>query len=311
MLDYNAIIENAFNEEFEILKEIKFGLTCQTYLVRVKNNNYIFQIYTGKRLYQAKKKHNILNKINCEFIPKAIKVEENKEYSYLITEYFKGKSLHYYRHTNPEFSLKSITRQLAFVLGQVHSISDTDKFGWIDNNLIKPQNKLIDYVKCEYNRLSTNFENIDIEIKQSIFKKVNRAIEIIERKSDYALSPCLCWYDINPGNILINQEKGVYTFNALIDPGGARYGVPEWDLAFIKMQVCRSHEEFDDFLVKYIKINPQINIDMELLNALSIIVEFDVMSIELAEDVLILPIPYDTNFKNEIDFIHKSIISLC
>ena len=288
MLDYNAIIENAFNEEFEILKEIKFGLTCQTYLVRVKNNNYIFQIYTGKRLYQAKKKHNILNKINCEFIPKAIKVEENKE-----------------------FSLKSITRQLAFVLGQVHSISDTDKFGWIDNNLIKPQNKLIDYVKCEYNRLSTNFENIDIEIKQSIFKKVNRAIEIIERKSDYALSPCLCWYDINPGNILINQEKGVYTFNALIDPGGARYGVPEWDLAFIKMQVCRSHEEFDDFLVKYIKINPQINIDMELLNALSIIVEFDVMSIELAEDVLILPIPYDTNFKNEIDFIHKSIISLC
>ena len=36
MLNFNTIIENAFNEKFEILKEIKFGLTCQTYLVKVK-----------------------------------------------------------------------------------------------------------------------------------------------------------------------------------------------------------------------------------------------------------------------------------
>ena len=63
MLNFNTIIENAFNEKFEILKEIKFGLTCQTYLVKVKNNKYIFQIYTDKRLYQAKKKYNILNKM--------------------------------------------------------------------------------------------------------------------------------------------------------------------------------------------------------------------------------------------------------
>ena len=47
---------------------------------------------------------------------------------------------------------------------------------------------------------------------------------------------------------------------------------------------------------------------MELVNALSIIVEFDVMSIELVEDVLILPVPYDTNFMDEIEFIHGMII---
>ena len=47
---------------------------------------------------------------------------------------------------------------------------------------------------------------------------------------------------------------------------------------------------------------------MELVNALSIIVEFDVMSIELAEDVLILPVPYDTDFEDEIEFIHNRLI---
>ena len=47
---------------------------------------------------------------------------------------------------------------------------------------------------------------------------------------------------------------------------------------------------------------------MELVNALSIIVEFDVMSIELVEDVLILPVPYDTSFMDEIEFIHGMII---
>ena len=308
MLDFNTIIENAFNEKFEILKEIKFGLTCQTYLVNVKNNKYIFQIYTDKRLYQAKKKYNILNKIDSKFIPKAIKVEENEEYSYLITEYFEGKSLHYYRRTNLEFSLKNISNDLASVLGQIHNISDIDKFGWINDNYVNTQNSLVDYIKYEYNRLSINFEKLDEEIKHSILKKVKKAIEIIERKSEYIAKPVLCWYDTNPGNILINQKNGVYNLSALIDPGGARYGVPEWDIAFMKMQVCRSKDEFDDFFDKYIKLNSQIHIDIELVNALSIIVEFDVMSIELAEDALILPIPYDTNFRDEIEFIHEMII---
>lgn len=308
MLNFNTIIENAFNEKFEILKEIKFGLTCQTYLVKVKNNKYIFQIYTDKRLYQAKKKYNILNKIDSKFIPKAIKVEENEEYSYLITEYFEGKSLHYYRRTDPKFSLKNILNDLASVLGQIHNISDIDKFGWINDNYVNTQNSLADYIKYEFNRLSINFEELDEKVKQNIFKKVKKAIDIIERKSAYITKPVLCWYDINPGNILISQENGVYSLSALIDPGGARYGVPEWDIAFIKMQVCRSKDEFDDFFDKYIKLNPQIHIDMELVNALSIIVEFDVMSIELAEDVLILPVPYDTNFEDEIEFIHEMII---
>ena len=162
---------------------------------------------------------------------------------------------------------------MAFVLGQIHNISDIDKFGWINDNYVNTQNSLVDYIKNEFNRLSKNFEELDEKVKQNIFKKVKKAIEIIERKSGYISKPVLCWYDINPGNILISQENRVYNLSALIDPGGARYGVPEWDIAFMKMQVCRNKEEFDDFFDKYIKLNPQIHIDMELVNALSIIVD--------------------------------------
>lgn len=73
------------------------------------------------------------------------------------------------------------------------------------------------------------------------------------------------------------------------------------------MQICRNEEEYNDFLDKYRQVNPQIVIDTELVNALSVIVEFDVMSIEVSENVIILPIPYDTNFKYEIECIHEKI----
>ncbi len=133
--------------------------------------------------------------------------------------------------------------------------------------------------------------------------------EIIDDKSKNIAKSCLCWYDMNPGNILISKKEKTYQLEALIDPGGARYGIPEWDIAFIKMQVCRCKEEFDDFLKKYKQINSGISIDMELVNALSVIVEMDVISIEIAENAVILPIPYDTNFKNEIEIIHRELIS--
>lgn len=83
--------------------------------------------------------------------------------------------------------------------------------------------------------------------------------------------------------------------------------MPEWDIAFIKQQLCRSSEEFQDFLNKYKEINPEISIDLELVKALSVMVELDVMSIELTNNAIISPIPYDTNFKEEIPIVHSKI----
>ena len=138
-------------------------------------------------------------------------------------------------------------------------------------------------------------------------RKVNNAIEIISEKSANFKKSCLCWYDINPGNILITKQEKSYKLNALIDPGGARWGVPEWDIVFIKMQLCNTQEEFEYFLEKYKNENSQIKIDIELVNALAIIVEFDVMEIEFSKNIIISPIPFDTNFKREFEAIHKHI----
>lgn len=305
METFNMIIENAFIEKVEILKEVKCGLRCETYLVKVKNKKYIFQIYIGDTRYQAKKKYNILKKLNNKFIPKAIKVKENNEYSYLIIEYFEGQSLNYYRKTDTKFSLNDISSELVAILGQVHNISNENKFGWIDDKFIKYNIRFIDYINSEYNRLSINLQNIDLEIKDSILNKAKEAIEVIKNKSDSINKSCLCWYDMNPSNILIRKKENIYKLEGLIDPGGARYGIPEWDIAFVKMQLCTNKEEFDNFLSECQKTNSKIFIDIELIDALSVIVELDVISIELVNDVIILPIPYDTNFKSEIEIIHK------
>ncbi len=291
MINLNNIIETTFKEKVEILEEIKCGLRCETYLVKVRNEKYIFQIYIGSTSYQAKKKYNILNKCNSKFIPKAIKVEENREYSYLITEYIDGENLYYYRKTDYKFSLKNISNELAIVLGQVHNISYENKFGWIDNESVKGKDKLIDYIHLEYKRLSINLENIDLDIRESILNKVKKAMAIIRDKTENINKSCLCWYDMNPGNVLIREQDQEYKLKALIDPGGARYGVPEWDIAFIKMQLCMNKEEFDDFLAKYQKANPERIIDIELVEPMAVMGELDVISIEIEEDVIILPIP--------------------
>lgn len=307
MVDFNKVFENAFKDKYEILKEIKCGLRCGTYLVKVRNKKYIFQIYLEDSIFQAKKKYNILNKFNSKFIPKAVKVEENQEYSYLITEYKEGASFRYCKKTDAKFSFSYISSELANVLGQIHSISNEKQFGWIDDKDIANHNKFIDYISSEYNRLSINLRQIDSRISNSILNKVKANIEIIKNKSKHITKSCLCWYDINPGNILIIKKGELYRLNALIDPGGARYGIPEWDIAFIKMQLCANKEEFNDFLTKYKKENPEITIDIEIVNALSVIVELDVISMEIEVNAIISQIPYDTSFRSEREKIHKKI----
>lgn len=306
MIDFYKIIKNAFGGKVEILKEINGGLRCETYLVKSKGEKYIFQIYIDKAIYQAKKKYDILNKINNKFIPKAIKAEEHKEYSYLITEYLEGETLHYHRIISKNIPLAHVFNELAKVLVYIHNIK-CDKFGWIDNHSINAKDRFIDYIDSEYNRLINCLNLVNLKTKDSILFKVNNAIDIIKTKTENIHKSSLCWYDMNPGNILIKSVKGDYRLSALIDPGGARLGIPEWDIAFIKMQVCTTQIEFDLFMKEYNNVNADKVIDMELVNALSVIVELDTIYIEIMERVIIQPIPYDTNFKTEIETIHKGI----
>ncbi len=108
----------------------------------------------------------------------------------------------------------------------------------------------------------------------------------------------ICWYDINSNNILVNDKSEITGF---LDPGGARFAPKEWDLAFVKMDLCRNEKEFKFFLDKYMQNN---NVDINLLNLLSVIVEIDDIAFQL-ETRTKLPIAFDSNFKSILKIIQN------
>ena len=130
----------------------------------------------------------------------------------------------------------------------------------------------------------------EIKIKQ------NEVLDYVSFKKH--IKPQLIWYDLNPENIIINNHK----LSAIIDPGGAKYSVKELDLAFLKMEVCKSEEEFQSLLQEYKKLDNSV--DEKLINAMCILVELDDIMLRLQERIYI-PIPYCSNFKNIINRIQK------
>lgn len=117
------------------------------------------------------------------------------------------------------------------------------------------------------------------------------------KKLDSKLHPQLLWFDLNPNNILLKKYNGKYKLSAIIDVGGAKYGIKEWDLAFLKMEVCSNDEEFLSIISEYIKYDNSVN--LKLVDYLTVFIELDDMIIRIL-DKEVLPIPYSSNFENII-----------
>lgn len=297
-MEIDSILKETFGFSCKIIKKIQTGLRCQTYIVEVSEKKYIFQIYLENTIYQAKKKYDLLKLFDLNEIPKAYKYYECNDFAYLVTEFKEGTNLNEIRKDN-NFNFKDVSKEISNVLYKIHSVKN-NVFGWITNNTIFKNDKLINYINFEYNRLAANLDSLDEQLKNNILTKAQKAIKIIEKRSNNIKESCLCWYDINPDNILI-EKKDKYCLGAILDPGGARYGIPEWDLAFIKMEVCKNEEEFNLILRNYLEYS-KCKIDTELLNALTVIVELDDMAIRII-DKINLPIPYASSFKEEINLI--------
>ena len=302
-MDIGCVLKDIFEEECKVLKQLQAGLRCKTYLIENKGNKYIFQIYKDNTIYQAEKKYKILNMFDEKYIPKAYKYGVYDTYSYLVTEYKNGDSVNNIYSNNEKFSLTEISDELAYTLFKIHSIKKENVFGWITDKDIIENKKLSDYINSEYERLLGNLYNIEDSIKCNILNKAKQSIKIIEEKSKDKRTSCLCWYDINPDNILVSKKDNRYNLEGVIDPGGARFGIEEWDLAFIKMELCKNKKEFINLLNFYSKYN-KTEIDMELLEALTVFVELDDMTVRIL-DKIALPIPYESNFSEEIKLVEK------
>ena len=114
-------------KEFEF-KEIQSGYRCKTYLISKDDRKYIYQIYFGQTKYQANKKEYITKlikeKMEIKEIPNIIKLGENKEFSYLVSELKSGKELSY----DSKFDYEVFYKDLAKILSRIHSVEIGNKF---------------------------------------------------------------------------------------------------------------------------------------------------------------------------------------
>lgn len=171
--------------------------------------------------------------------------------------------------------------------------------GWIGENGVEKKDSFASYIESEIKRNINRIQQVvgEKNIIEDIKSKADKALAIIRDINN--IKPVICWYDINPNNILINQKSNIVGF---LDPGGGRFSPKEWDLAFIKMDLCKNKEEYEYFIKEYEK---ESKINYELLKALSIIVEIDDMAFQL-ETNTILPIAFDTNFKEIFAIIRQN-----
>jgi len=126
--------------------------------------------------------------------------------------------------------------------------------------------------------------------------KDGRTLEIVKKYSDNYKSQLL-WFDLNPSNILIDRINGKYKLSAIIDPGGAKYGIKEWDIAFLRCETCINEKEYKSIVDSYKKLDKTLN--EEVIEALCVFIELDDMIIRVV-DQIDLPIPYCTVFKDII-----------
>lgn len=279
--------------------EIQSGYRCKTFLLTNQKNKIIYQVYTGHTEYQARKKEYITNliksNINIDQIPEILDCGRNEKFAYLVSEYKAGIELE--KISKDTFDYKKFYTDLSNILLKIHSINVGNDFGWIGASGVEKKDSFANYIESEIKRNINRIQQVLGEQKnilEEIKSKAYEALEIIRKIN--STKPVICWYDINPNNILVDQESNIVGF---LDPGGARNAPKEWDLAFIKMDLCTNREEYDYFIKEY-EIKNKIN--YELLKALSIIVEIDDIAFQLETNTT-LPLAFDTNFKKIFDII--------
>ena len=279
--------------------ELFGGLRCKTYLLDDANNKYIYQEYYDNTKYQAQKKYNVTNLIKMQdkdiLIPFAYKYGNDDSKTWLLTEYKEGEMLSKLRSKG--FSLNDISNDIALTLYKIHSTVINSDYGWITDKDVISYRKFSEYLESELTRFK---EAVEGNISDSDFHyMISTAENVINKikKLDSKLHPQLLWFDLNPNNILLKKYNGKYKLSAIIDAGGAKYGIKEWDLAFLKMEVCSNDEEFLSIISEYIKYDNSVN--LKLIDYLTVFIELDDMIIRIL-DKEVLPIPYSSNFENII-----------
>lgn len=253
--------KNGIHVSEERIKKIKVGKRSRTYHIILKHGNdngFIVQLYDKEFQYQAYKKqfiYKLCKNVNIP-VPQVIDVGCISNKTYLVTKKLTGEVL-----TSVNVSKKnrhSIMSELGSILEKIHkNIREFDSYGWITTQKVEiPYIDLIEYLEREIKRFNIWMgENFSRATKKEILNKAKKILKNIE-EFHQTFSPTLVWYDIYPENILVMYEKNARRFkiSGILDPGAARVGIPEWDLAHAKLYLCVDEKEFNRLLRGYSNI---------------------------------------------------------
>ena len=235
-----------------VYRVLSGGLVATTLLVRDSKGEYIFQLLDSRYSNQAKKKFYIYNLLeNLQLgIPRAIRYGTFEDYSYLTTTRLDGVALSTVVNSISEASRKMVMERLGSDLKRIHSLSVGDYFGWLGSDVLSTYFENIEsYLLSEVERIKQLIEpKLGID-KWTILEEILR--NSISKISQSKRAPCLCWYDIQPANVLVTQDNDGFIFSGLLDPGAARLGLPEWDFAHAKVHLCLNNSEFETMSDSY------------------------------------------------------------
>ena len=197
----NEFLEKIIKDNFSLLKTSKFKkMECSfNNLVYTINNKYIIKICNNKE-NETRFKNEInfyLKNKNNKYIPKLHKyyISSNEsDYSYIIIEKIKGKSLYYYWHTYSEENKKNIIKEITIMMKSFHKIKGK-KYDW---ELFIKDKLINDLKKCNKNNIFNK-------------KEIKTIKYVIEENYKYLYSDSfgLVHSDIHFDNILIDKNNNL------------------------------------------------------------------------------------------------------
>ena len=304
-------MEETFNKPKELVDfkfdEISGGNRAKTFDISRGKENYIFQCYYDASRHEAKKKFDVTQRIkklypNCR-INNVYRYKDDEKYSYIIAEKIQGEPLSNLHKRNESIEINSF-KDIAITFSQIHSTPAIGGFSYFrgDNStsgifLGKYFNTFSEYIQSEIDWLNEGLnDKLATNDINSVLNKQNELIEYLSRNN--RSKPTLTWRDLNAENIMVADNR----FASIIDAGGTANIIPEYDIAFLKTNVCNNSNEYNVLLSEYKKLNPIV--DVALIDKLTILTEIEAMCVKTIRNINIKT-PFDPNFKTIYEKLNK------
>ncbi len=212
----NDIIKNNEFLKNSSIKEIKKGYSfCTKYILR-NHKSYLIKIFKKEKFNSYKKVFDTVSKLSDnKYINKFIKVKEEDDYAYIISEFFSGNDLEEVINTYSDQEQYELGYIAGGILSEINEIDAPNEISsWYDRKVKKHEYYLKGYRESKY-----SFKN-DEKVLDFICKNINLMKDRPNK---------LQHDDFHLANIIIKDNK----INGIIDFDSMDWGDPVHE--FVKL----------------------------------------------------------------------------